>query len=108
MIALVLGLVLLVAGLNVNMATICLEGAAIILIAGGRWLRASFGPRRVPGLGVTAIAVSSLVKRYGDFTALAGARLSGAVDLGTIRTDLAGVVHQALEPGHVWLITPAA
>jgi hypothetical protein len=39
---------------------------------------------------VTAIAVSGPVKRYGDFTALAG------------------VVHQALEPGHVWLITPAA
>jgi hypothetical protein len=117
---------------------------------------------------VTAIDVSGLVKRYGDFTALAGvgfevaegqvtallgpmaqarratdqpghragdervaadatrpncarwaaprivaafaARLSGAVDLGTLRTDLAGVVHQALEPGqvHVWLITPAA
>jgi hypothetical protein len=29
------------------------------------------------------------------------ARLTGAVDLGTVQADLAGVVHQALEPAHV-------
>jgi hypothetical protein len=29
------------------------------------------------------------------------ARLTGAVDLDTVQADLAGVVHQALEPAHV-------
>jgi hypothetical protein len=29
------------------------------------------------------------------------ARLKGAVDLDTVRDDLAGAVHQALEPAHV-------
>ena len=33
------------------------------------------------------------------------ARLKDAVDLGSVRDDLAGVVHQALEPAHisVWI-----
>jgi hypothetical protein len=41
--------------------------------------------------------------RYDADAAVAAfaARLTGAVDLDTVRTDLAGVVHQALEPVHV-------
>ena len=31
------------------------------------------------------------------------ARLQDAVDLDSVRDDLAGVVHQALEPAHVWV-----
>jgi hypothetical protein len=31
------------------------------------------------------------------------ARLQDAVDLDSVRDDLAGVVHQALEPAHVWI-----
>jgi len=31
------------------------------------------------------------------------ARLKDAVDLDSVRDDLAGVVHQALEPAHVWV-----
>jgi hypothetical protein len=31
------------------------------------------------------------------------ARLKDAVDLDSVETDLAGVVHQALEPAHLWV-----
>ena len=39
---------------------------------------------------------------YADKTVAAfAARLKNAVDLDTVQADLAGVVHQALEPAHV-------
>jgi hypothetical protein len=45
--------------------------------------------------------------RYDAETTVAAfaARLKDAVDLDTVRADLAGVVQAALEPAHVWVWT---
>jgi hypothetical protein len=57
----------------------------------------------------TPVAVAGAFNRArhdADKTAAAfAARLQDAVDLGSVRQDLAGVVHQALEPAHisVWI-----
>jgi hypothetical protein len=57
-------------------------------------------PRNPLGWLLLAIGLCLILATDGSDSAFA-ARLQGAVDLATVRDDLTGVVHAALEPAHV-------
>ena len=74
-----------------------------VAVAAPRWLQRRCSPRCGPGCSRVDRRFNRI--RYDADQAIAAfaARLKDAVDLNSVRDDLAGVVQQALEPAHVSL-----